>query len=503
MTARLLRAEWTKLRTVRGWTAGLAASSLLVLGLGLLFAAAGHSSCSQGPVEVPCPTPPLSRDGRAVEDRFFFVSRSLDGDGGITARVTAMNGQIRLPDATPGVRKVVSGVVPWAKAGIMVKESTKQGAAYAAVMVTGAHGVRMQHDFTEDVAGSAGGAPRWLRLTRTGETITGEESPDGRRWTTVGTARLTGLAHRVRIGLFAASPGDVRVVRNPLGGSASASRFTEVTATMDEVTVRGAGTGGTWSRDDIGVEIGPDGNPHHPGAFVGNGGTFALTGTGDIAPDTSNGRIEHVLTGVLIALVVVVAVMVSFATAEYRRGLIRTTLLAGPRRGRTAVAKAVVAGAATFAFALPATAVTLPLARGILRGNGVFTLPVGTLTEVRVVVGVAALLAVAAVLAVALGLLFRRGAAAVVAAITALVVPYVLATASILPDEVSRWLLRLTPAAGFAVQQSIPEYAHVIGHHVPAAGYFPLPPWAGFAVLCAYAVVALGLAAYRLERRDA
>ena len=34
----------------------------------------------------------------------------------------------------------------------MIKASTKPGAAYAAVMLTGAHGVRMQYDFTHDIA---------------------------------------------------------------------------------------------------------------------------------------------------------------------------------------------------------------------------------------------------------------------------------------------------------------------------------------------------------------
>jgi uncharacterized membrane protein len=33
--------------------------------------------------------------------------------------------------------------------------------------------------------------------------------------------------------------------------------------------------------------------------------------------------------------------------------------------------------------------------------------------------------------------------------------------------------------------------------------YFPLAPWAGLAVLCAYAAVALGVAALLLHRRDA
>jgi len=37
----------------------------------------------------------------------------------------------------------------------------------------------------------------------------------------------------------------------------------------------------------------------------------------------------------------------------------------------------------------------------------------------------------------------------------------------------------------------------------PSAGCFPLAPWAGFAVLCCYAALALGLAVVLLRRRDA
>jgi ABC-type transport system involved in multi-copper enzyme maturation permease subunit len=35
------------------------------------------------------------------------------------------------------------------------------------------------------------------------------------------------------------------------------------------------------------------------------------------------------------------------------------------------------------------------------------------------------------------------------------------------------------------------------------SGYYPLAPWAGFAVLCVWTVAALVLAAFLLHRRDA
>ena len=86
---------------------------------------------------------------------------------------------------------MVPGLAPWAKAGIIIKQGTRQGSAYAAMMVTGSHGVRMQYNFTGDTAGMPGAVsaahPRWLRLTRSGDTITGYDSADGTHWTQVGT----------------------------------------------------------------------------------------------------------------------------------------------------------------------------------------------------------------------------------------------------------------------------------------------------------------------------
>ncbi|MEU8250299.1 hypothetical protein [Nonomuraea sp. NPDC048916] len=503
---RLLRAEWTKFRTVRGWVVAMTAAALVTVLLGLLSASGEHSSCSAGPVETACPPPLIGPDGEAVDDSFFFVHRSLAGDGSITARLASLTGEIRKPDLIPGQRNTIAGVVPWAKAGIMIKESTRRGAPYAAVMMTGEHGVRMQHNFTHDVAGRPGRvsrqSARWLRLTRSGDTLTGYESADGTNWTHLGTSSLAGLPATVQVGLFAASPGDLTVTRGDLGGSIAAVRFTEATGEFDQVKLEGE-VSGTWRDDDIrGGPLTPDGQVHHPGRASQSGGTFSVTGVGDIAPVIEGPFVERPLGSALTGLILVIVVAVMFITAEYRHGLIRVTLLAGPRRGRTLAAKALALGLVTFAIALPAIAITFTVGGQILRANGNAILPAPVLTQVRIVAGMAAVFALAAVLALALGALLRRGVAAVITAVAVIVVPLVLATTSILPDSAARWLLRVTPAAGFAVQQSIPEYAHVLGHYAPTAGFYPLPPWAGLAVLAGHAALALGVAVFQLRRRD-
>ena len=65
-------------------------------------------------------------------------------------------------------------------------------------------------------------------------------------------------------------------------------------------------------------------------------------------PGTSGRRsapatpIRNALTGVFVGLIVLIVLGAMFITAEYRRGLIHTTLTASPRRGHVLIAKAVV-----------------------------------------------------------------------------------------------------------------------------------------------------------------
>jgi hypothetical protein len=167
-------------------------------------------------------------------------------------------------------------------------------------------------------------------------------------------------------------------------------------------------------------------------------------------------------------------------------------------------AKALVAGAVAFAAGLAGTAVAVPAGQRVLRDHGVYLPPVTAGTEVRVIVGTAAVIAVCAVLAVAVGTIVRHGAAAVTTVIALIAVPYVLTVPiPVLPLAAADWVMRLAPAAAFAVEGTMTQYPQVDEVYAPAYGYFPLAPWAGFAVLCAWTAVALVLAHAALNRRDA
>jgi ABC-type transport system involved in multi-copper enzyme maturation permease subunit len=192
-----------------------------------------------------------------------------------------------------------------------------------------------------------------------------------------------------------------------------------------------------------------------------------------------------------------------FITAEYRRGLIHTTLTASPRRGQVLIAKAIVIAAVAFAAAAVAAAVSIPIGNHILRTHGNYVYPASTLTQLRVILGTGALVALAAVLALALGVALRRSAGAVTAAIILIVLPYVLAFANALPVGIAQWLMRVTPAAAFAAEQTLPQYHQVAYLYTPSEGFYPLAPGVGLAVLGAYTLVALLVARRLLLTRDA
>jgi ABC-type transport system involved in multi-copper enzyme maturation permease subunit len=497
----LVHAEWTKLRTVRGWViaAGVTIAAITVF----VFVSIGVGSSCAGPGgPSACPAQPTGPGGVPVQDVFYFAHQPVTGNGTITAQVTSLTGQ-----ALTGANQLApGGLEPWAKAGIIIKENTSQGSAYAAMMVTGSHGVRMQWDYVNDTPGLAGSvsaaAPRWLRLVRAGGTITGYDSADGTHWTLVGTATLPGLTSTAQAGLFAA------------GATDPSANMNHATGVFRHIGLSWPATG--WTGTNVGG-AGPNGAAPLPGTLRQHAGTITVAGFGDISPAAGNaygGRgqsLQRALAGTFFGLIPLIVVAAMFITAEYRRGLIRVSLTAAPRRGRLLAAKAVVIGTAGFVTGLVAAVLALAVGTPLLRRAGGLAWPVSLLTEARMVTGTGALLAVAAVLALAIGTIARRSAPAVAIVIVVILVPYLLAF-NPLPGSQPQgsgngtgpaWPLQITPAAALSVQQAVPRFHQLAATYSPNAGYYPLAPWAGLAVECAWAAAALALAFFLLRRRDA
>jgi hypothetical protein len=488
----LLRSEWTKFCTVRGWVVSLVLAAALTAGIPIALGGAGGSGG--------LPTVATGPGGVAVNDSFYFVHRSLAGNGAITVRVTSLG--------SPPQRE---GTMAWAKAGLIIKNGTRAGSAYAAVMATPGHGVRLQYDFTHDIAGLPGAvsvsSPRWLRLVRSGDTVTGYDSAGGRHWTAIGSARLAGLGSSVQAGLFVASP---QAYQDSNGYVPTQAR-----ARFDDLSLQGGWSSGGWGQCEVGAGgpgVGggcaqlPRGIPLPPETQ--SGGTFTVAGTGDISPyvpivDILGGIIK---AGSLAGLVALIALSGVFVSSEYRRGMIRTTFAGSPRRGRVVLAKAIVIGVVAFAVGLVGAAIALTAAGPELRSHG-WTPPLypaqslGTGTGLRIVVGTAVVVALGAVFALAVAVMLRRSVGAITVGVALFVGPWLVAAAA--GQSVGAFLLRVTPFAGTAVQQAVQHYPQSSAVCLASHGCYPLAPWDGVAVLAIWTVAALVASVYLVRRRDA
>jgi subtilisin family serine protease len=125
-------------------------------------------------------------------DAFQFAYRTLSGDGTIVARVAS-----------------VQNVAAWTKAGVMIRSSLSAGSAHAFLLVSPGKGVAFQRRASNggqsaSTSGSLTTAPRWLRITRTGGSITAAESADGASWRTVGSSSIA-LGTTAYVGLAVSS----------------------------------------------------------------------------------------------------------------------------------------------------------------------------------------------------------------------------------------------------------------------------------------------------------
>ena len=106
-------------------------------------------------------------------DAFHFAGKPLTGDGEIIAHVTT------LPFTDP-----------WAKAGVMFRDSLEPGARHALMTVTAEGNSALQSRASTggpsaSLPGPPVKVPAWIKLVRTGDTFTGYTSADGKIWTRV------------------------------------------------------------------------------------------------------------------------------------------------------------------------------------------------------------------------------------------------------------------------------------------------------------------------------
>ena len=150
-------------------------------------------------------------------DQFQYVYQAMTGDGTITARVVSQE-----------------DTDPWAKAGLMIRETLDPGSRQALVAVTPWNGLAFQgrdwpYGWSFNESSTGGGTPYYLRLTRQGDVFTAYTSPDGVTFTQLGNPRTISMAADVLVGLAVTAHSD---------GTLSTATFDNVSVVSGRVITR-------------------------------------------------------------------------------------------------------------------------------------------------------------------------------------------------------------------------------------------------------------------------
>jgi regulation of enolase protein 1 (concanavalin A-like superfamily) len=210
---------------------------------------AGSSSYSSGTFTVEA----AGRDIWDTSDQFRFVYQQITGDTEIVARVDSL---VKTDE--------------WSKTGVMIRASLYSSSAHAFALVSAANGIAFQRRsasgaMSEHTAGPAAAAPRWVRLTRIGTTVTAATSADGVTWTTIGSDTIA-LGSTAYVGLATTSHDANRLTTAVLSqvriGAPAPSSSTSVPAPQKAVDIgspalRGSVSysSGTYTVNAAGLDI--------------------------------------------------------------------------------------------------------------------------------------------------------------------------------------------------------------------------------------------------------
>jgi regulation of enolase protein 1 (concanavalin A-like superfamily) len=144
-------------------------------------------------------------------DALHFAYQPVSGNATIVARVAT-----------------VSNTASWVKAGVMIRSSLAANAAQGMMLVSASKGLAFQRrkvngGTSTSTPGALTGAPYWVRLIRSGNTITAYQSANGTSWSLVGSDSVT-TGTTVYVGLAVSSH----------------TTSTTATATFDHVSVTGS-----------------------------------------------------------------------------------------------------------------------------------------------------------------------------------------------------------------------------------------------------------------------
>ena len=204
------------------------------------------------------------------------------------------------------------------------------------------------------------------------------------------------------------------------------------------------------------------------------------------------------LTGILLGQAAVAVLAVLVMTGEYSSGMIRTTLIAVPRRITALAAKAIMVTGVVLAAGAVAVLGSVLAGYFILPGNG-FTgahgslpLTLGAGPTLRAAAGSVLYLALIALLSLGLATALRDSGATIAVVLALLYIVPILTDLGTLDPAWEHRLQRYGPmTAGLAIQAT------------RNLRKLPIGPWPGLGVLAAWAAAAMLAGALLLRLRDA
>ncbi len=195
------------------------------------------------------------------------------------------------------------------------------------------------------------------------------------------------------------------------------------------------------------------------------------------------------LDGIIFAQLAVGVLGVLAISGEYSTGMIRSSLTAVPRRLPVLWAKMAVFAGVVFPVMLVTSFVSFFIGQALLSSHHL-NVAISAPGALHSVIGAALYPTVAGLTGLALGGLLRNTAAGISAFAGAFfVLP---SLSSVLP---SSWQAHFAQYLPFKLDEAVYLNGQDVAH--------PLAPWVAFGVLCGYAVILTGLAAWRLRRADA
>ena len=224
--------------------------------------------------------------------------------------------------------------------------------------------------------------------------------------------------------------------------------------------------------------------------MIGLGAMFAaITASQSTGFEPGATAISTSLTGTFFAQLAVGVLGVLLITGEYSTGMIRSSLTVVPSRLPMLWGKLAVFAGTVFVTMLATSITSFFIGQALLSGKHLDA-SLSDPGALRSVLGAALYLTVAGLTATALGALLRNTAAAITTFVAVFfVIPPL---TNLLPTSLTDHFVQYLPSnAGAVMLDGTFGVAH------------PLTPWTGFAVMCSYAVVLIGLAAWRLRRVDA